>query len=141
MVKLVSPETSYDELESLTQDAESVLKLLGLPYRVVALCTADLGFTSAKTYDLEVWLPSSSTYREISSCSNFEDFQARRAGIRYRPDAGAKPEFVHTLNGSGLAVGRTVAAILENYQQEDGSVIIPEALRPYMGNVDRIAKN
>ena len=141
MVKLCLPEHSYDELESLTNNAEAVLQLLGLPYRVITLCTGDIGFTSAKTYDLEVWLPQSGVYREISSCSNFEDFQARRAGIRFRREAGAKPEFVHTLNGSGLAVGRTVAAILENYQQEDGSVIVPEALRPYMGNVERIAKN
>jgi len=138
MVKLVKPEDSYDELETLTANAEKILQLLGLPYRVVTLCSGDIGFTSAKTYDLEVWLPESGMYREISSCSNFEDFQARRAGIRYRPEPKSKPEFVHTLNGSGLAVGRTVAAILENYQQEDGSVIIPEALRPYMGNVERI---
>jgi len=138
LVKLVAPESSYDELELLTANAEKVLQLLGLPYRVVALCTGDLGFTSAKTYDLEVWLPSSQQYREISSCSNFEDFQARRASIRFRRDSGAKPEFVHTLNGSGLAIGRTVAAILENYQQEDGSVVIPEVLRPYMQNVDKI---
>jgi len=140
LVKLVAPEHSYEELEKLTQHAENVLQLLGLPYRVVELCTGDLGFSSAKTYDIEVWLPSQNTYREISSCSNFEDFQARRANIRFRREAGAKPEFVHTLNGSGLAVGRTVAAILENYQQADGSVVIPEALRPYMGNVSVIAK-
>jgi seryl-tRNA synthetase len=140
LVKLVKPEDSYAELEKLTRDAEAVLQLLGLPYRVVELCTGDLGFSSAKTYDLEVWLPAAGTYREISSCSNFEDFQARRAGIRFRREAGAKPEFVHTLNGSGLAVGRTVAAILENYQQEDGSVLVPEALRPYMGGLDRIDK-
>lgn len=139
MVKLVKPEDSYAELESLTANAEKILQLLGLPYRVIVLCSGDIGFTSAKTYDLEVWLPESGMYREISSCSNFEDFQARRAGIRYRPEPKSKPEFVHTLNGSGLAVGRTVAAILENYQQEDGSVIIPEALRPYMGNVERIS--
>lgn len=140
LVKLVKPEDSYDELEKLTQNAERVLQLLGLPYRVLALCAGDLGFSSAKTYDLEVWLPSSGTYREISSCSNFEDFQARRAGIRFRRDVKAKPEYVHTLNGSGLAVGRTVAAILENYQQADGSVLIPEMLQPYMNNVKAIAK-
>jgi seryl-tRNA synthetase len=133
LVKLVRPETSYDELESLTLAAEEVLKRLNLPYRVVALSTGDLGFSSAKTYDIEVWMPSYGKYVEISSCSNFESFQARRAGIRYRPDEKEKPEFVHTLNGSGLAVGRTFAAILENYQQEDGSVEVPEALRPYMG--------
>ncbi|MBG9795183.1 seryl-tRNA synthetase [Paenibacillus dendritiformis] len=138
MVKLVKPENSYEELESLTRHAESILQQLKLPYRVMALCTGDLGFSSAKTYDLEVWLPSSGTYREISSCSNFEDFQARRANIRFRRDAKSKPEFVHTLNGSGLAIGRTVAAILENYQQADGSVIIPEALRPYMGGLERL---
>ncbi|MEX2459700.1 MAG: serine--tRNA ligase [Paenibacillaceae bacterium] len=141
LVKLVLPETSYDELEKLTNDAEKVLQLLKLPYRVLSLCTGDLGFTSAKTYDLEVWLPHSQLYREISSCSNFEDFQARRANIRFRRDAKAKPEFVHTLNGSGLALGRTVAAILENYQQADGSVIIPEVLRPYMKQATVIEKN
>ncbi|OXM83341.1 serine--tRNA ligase [Paenibacillus rigui] len=140
LVKLTTPESSYDELEKLTADAEKVLQLLKLPYRVLSLCTGDIGFSSAKTYDLEVWLPSSQSYREISSCSNFEDFQARRANIRFRRDAKAKPEFVHTLNGSGLALGRTVAAILENYQQEDGSVIIPEVLRPYMNHIERIAK-
>ncbi|HZW83204.1 MAG TPA: serine--tRNA ligase [Candidatus Deferrimicrobium sp.] len=133
LVKFVKPEDSYSELEKLTGDAEAILQALKLPYRVVSLCTGDLGFTSAKTYDLEVWLPSFNTYREISSCSNFEDFQARRANIKYRSNPKAKPEFVHTLNGSGLAIGRTVSAILENYQQEDGSVIIPEVLRPYMG--------
>ena len=138
MVKFVAPETSYDELEKLTSDAEEVLKRLGIPYRVVVLSTGDLGFSSAKTYDIEVWMPSYGRYVEISSCSNFEDFQARRAGIRFRREAGNKPEFVHTLNGSGLAVGRTVAAILENFQQEDGSVVIPEALRPYMGGRDLI---
>ncbi|MBY7737802.1 serine--tRNA ligase [Paenibacillus polymyxa] len=138
MLKLVHPDTSYEELEKMTNNAERVLQLLGLPYRVLALCTGDMGFTSAKTYDLEVWLPESGMYREISSCSNTEDFQARRANIRFRPDAKAKPEFVHTLNGSGLAVGRTVAAILENYQQEDGSIIIPEVLRPYMRGVEVI---
>ncbi|MBE1447448.1 serine--tRNA ligase [Paenibacillus sp. OAS669] len=141
LVKLTTPESSYDELEKLTADAEKVLQLLKLPYRVLALCTGDLGFSSAKTYDLEVWLPNSNTYREISSCSNFEDFQARRANIRFRRDAKSKPEFVHTLNGSGLALGRTVAAILENYQQEDGSVVIPEVLRPYMNNLAKISKN
>ncbi len=139
LVKFVAPETSYDELERLTADAEEVLRRLGLHYRVVLLCTGDTGFSSAKTYDLEVWLPGQGTYREISSCSNFEDFQARRAGIRYRP-GGAKPRFVHTLNGSGLAVGRTLVAILENYQCEDGSVVVPEALRPYMGGLEKIEK-
>ncbi|MEO3948076.1 serine--tRNA ligase [Gorillibacterium sp. CAU 1737] len=140
LVKLVKPETSYDELEKLTNDAERVLQLLGLPYRVLSLCTADIGFSSAKTYDLEVWLPNSNMYREISSCSNFEDFQARRANIRFRRDTKAKPEFVHTLNGSGLAIGRTVAAILENGQQEDGSIVIPDVLVPYMGGVRVITK-
>ncbi|RIX50942.1 serine--tRNA ligase [Paenibacillus nanensis] len=139
LVKLVKPEDSYDELEKLTADAEKVLQLLGLPYRVLTLCTGDMGFSSAKTYDLEVWIPSANTYREISSCSNFEDFQARRAGIRFRREPKSKPEFVHTLNGSGLAVGRTVAAILENFQQADGSVVIPEVLRPYMGGVEVIS--
>ncbi|MBP1765776.1 MAG: serS [Firmicutes bacterium] len=138
MVKFVKPEDSYDELEKLTNNAERVLQLLGIPYRVVALCAGDLGFSSAKTYDLEVWLPSYDDYKEISSCSNFEDFQARRADIKFRREAKAKPEFIHTLNGSGVAIGRTVSAILENYQQVDGSVIIPEVLRPYMG-VDVIA--
>lgn len=133
LVKFVEPSTSYDELESLTAAAEEVLKRLGIPYRVVRLSTGDLGFSSAMTYDIEVWMPSYGRYVEISSCSNFESYQARRAGIRFRPESGGKPEFVHTLNGSGLAVGRTVAAILENYQQADGSVVIPEALRPYMG--------
>ena len=138
LVKYVKPEDSYAELEKLTADAEHVLQALGLPYRVIVLCTGDMGFASAKTYDIEVWLPSYGTYREISSCSNFEDFQARRAGIRFRREPKGKPEFIHTLNGSGLAVGRTFAAILENYQQEDGSVLIPEALRPYMGGIDAI---
>lgn len=133
LVKFSAPETSYEELEKLTNDAEEVLKKLGLAYRVVSLCAGDLGFSSAKTYDLEVWLPSFNDYKEISSCSNFEDYQARRANIRYRSQAKSKPEFVHTLNGSGVAIGRTVAAILENYQQADGSVIIPDVLRPYMG--------
>ncbi len=137
LVKFAHPDTSYGELESLTRNAEEVLRRLGLPYRVVTLCTGDLGFSAAKTYDLEVWLPSQGVYREISSCSNFEDFQARRANIRFRPEGGRGTRLVHTLNGSGLAVGRTLVAILENYQQEDGSVVIPEALRPYMGT-DRI---
>ncbi|MGG0756344.1 serine--tRNA ligase [Brevibacillus laterosporus] len=138
LVKFVKPEDSYEELENLVNNAETVLQKLGLPYRVMSMCTGDLGFTAAKKYDLEVWLASYSTYREISSCSNFEDFQARRANIRFRRDAKSKPEFVHTMNGSGLALGRTVAAILENFQQEDGSVVIPEVLRPYMGGVERI---
>jgi seryl-tRNA synthetase len=138
LVKFTRPENSYDELEMLTQDAEEILKRLGLYYRVVALCTGDLGFSSAKTYDLEVWLPGQNAFREISSCSNFEDFQARRANIRFRPDPKAKVEFVHTLNGSGLAAGRTWVAILENYQQADGSVIIPEVLRPYMDGLKQI---
>ena len=138
MVKFVKPEGTYDELEKLTHDAEEVLQKLNIPYRVVRLSTGDLGFSSAMTYDVEVWMPSYGRYVEISSCSNFESYQARRANIRFRPEEKGKPEFVHTLNGSGLAVGRTVAAILENYQQADGSVIIPEALRPYMGT-DRIA--
>ena len=138
LVKYSLPENSYDELESLTRDAETILQKLGLHYRVVTLSTADLGFGAAKTYDLEVWLPSQNAFREISSCSNYEAFQARRAQIRFRRAGGAKPEFVHTLNGSGLAVGRTWVAILENYQQEDGSVIIPEVLRPYMDGVERI---
>ena len=137
LVKFVKPEGSYDELEKLTADAEAVLKILGLPYRVVRLCSGELGFSSAMTYDIEVWMPSYGRYVEISSCSNFEDFQARRAGIRYRNAETGKAEFVHTLNGSGLAVGRTTAAILENFQREDGSVEIPEALRKYMG-VDEI---
>ncbi len=137
LVKFTTPETSYEELEKLVRDAEEVLQRLGLPYRVVELCTGDLGFSATKTYDIEVWLPSQKRYREISSCSNCEDFQARRANIRYKPRKGGKSRFVHTLNGSGIAVGRTVVAILENYQQEDGSVKIPEALVPYMG-VDRI---
>ncbi|CAM3795206.1 MULTISPECIES: serine--tRNA ligase [Paenibacillus] len=139
MVKIVHPDTSFDELEKMTADAERVLQLLNLPYRVMELCTGDMGFGSMKTYDLEVWLPESGVYREISSCSNIGDFQARRANIRFRPEPKAKPEFVHTLNGSGLAVGRTVAAILENYQQADGSVVIPDVLRPYMGNISVIA--
>lgn len=133
LVKFTKPEDSDNEHEKLVNDAAKVLEVLGLPYRVMLLCSGDQGFSAAKCYDLEVWLPSFNAYREISSCSNFEDFQARRANIKYRPAPGAKPEFVHTLNGSGLAVGRTVAAILENYQNEDGSVTIPEALRPFMG--------
>ncbi len=140
LVKYVKPEDSYAELESLTGNAEKVLQLLGLPYRVMTLCTGDMGANAAKTYDLEVWLPSGGTYREISSCSNFEDFQARRANIRFRREPKSKPEFVHTLNGSGLAVGRTVAAIMENYQQADGSIAIPEVLRPYMGGLEAIRK-
>lgn len=140
LVKFVKPETSYDELESLTAAAEEVLKRLELPYRVVKLSTGDLGFSSAMTYDIEVWMPSYGRYVEISSCSNFESYQARRANIRFRDGAKGKPEFVHTLNGSGLAVGRTVAAILENYQQADGSVVIPEALRPYMGGMEKIER-
>lgn len=139
LVKFVAPEDSYAELEKLTNNAEEVLRRLGLPYRVSQMCTADLGFTAAKKYDPEVWMPSYGRYVEISSCSNFEDFQARRANIRFRRDKGSRPEFVHTLNGSGIAVGRCVAAILENYQQEDGSVLIPEVLRPYMGGLERIA--
>jgi seryl-tRNA synthetase len=137
LVKFAHPERSYDELERLTHDAETVLQKLGLHYRVMTLCTADIGFSSAKTYDLEVWLPGQGVFREISSCSNFESFQARRAGIRFRPEGKSKTEFVHTLNGSGLAVGRTWVAIVENYQQADGSVLVPEALRPYLG-VERI---
>lgn len=140
LVKFTTPETSYEELESLLLDAEEVLQLLGLPYRVVVLCTGDLGFAAAKTYDIEVWAPGQGRFVEISSCSNFEDYQARRANIRYRPKGGGKPRFVHTLNGSGLAVGRTVMAILENYQQEDGSVVIPDALRPYMNGLEVIKK-
>jgi len=139
LVKFTQPESSYEELEKLTQDAESILQKLGLPYRVVALCTGDLGFSSAKTYDLEVWLPGQNCYREISSCSNFEAFQARRAKIRFKDEKG-KNRFVHTLNGSGLAVGRTLVAILENYQQADGSVVVPEALREFMG-IDRISRD
>jgi seryl-tRNA synthetase len=138
LVKFSNPNSSYEEHESLTSDAARVLELLGLPYRVVALCTGDMGFSSAKTYDLEVWVPSEKTYREISSCSNFEDFQARRASIRYRPKDGGKVKLVHTLNGSGLAVGRTVIGILENYQEADGSVTIPEVLVSYMGGATSI---
>ncbi|WP_342470741.1 serine--tRNA ligase [Ureibacillus sp. FSL K6-3587] len=138
LVRFVKPEESYEQLELLTSHAEKVLQLLELPYQRVKMCTADLGFTAAKKYDLEVWMPAQNKYREISSCSNFEDFQARRANIRFRREHGAKPEYVHTLNGSGLAIGRTVAAILENYQQEDGSVVIPKVLRPYMGGKEVI---
>jgi len=140
LVKFTKPEDSYKELESLLAAAEKVLKLLELPYRVVRLCGGDLGFSSAMTYDIEVWMPSYDRYLEISSCSNFEDYQARRANIRFRPEPKGKAEFVHTLNGSGLAVGRTFSAILENYQQEDGSVVIPKALRPYMGGLEKITK-
>ncbi len=140
LVKYALPENSYEELEGLTRDAEVVLQKLGLHHRTVALCTGDMGFGAAKTYDIEVWLPSQNTFREISSCSNYESFQARRAQIRFRRAGGAKPEFVHTLNGSGLAIGRTWLAVLENYQQADGSVVIPEALRPYMGGLEKISK-
>ncbi len=138
LVKFATPESSYDELESLTANAERVLQLLGLPYRTVALCTGDLGFSASKTYDIEVWLPSQKTYREISSCSNCESFQARRANIKFRAGGSAKAEHVHTLNGSGLAVGRTLIAVLENYQQADGSVVIPDALKPFMGGREKI---
>ena len=138
LVKLTEQQTSYDELEKLTADAEEILRQLGLHYRVVELCTGDLGFAAAKTYDLEVWLPGQGNYREISSCSNFEDFQARRSGIRFRPDKKARPVFVHTLNGSGLAVGRALVAVLENYQQKDGRVTVPKVLRPYMRGLKQI---
>jgi seryl-tRNA synthetase len=141
LVKLALPENSYDELEALTLDAETILQKLGLHYRTVTLSTGDLGFSNAKTYDIEVWLPSQNTFREISSCSNYEAFQARRADIRFRRAGGAKPEFLHTLNGSGLAVGRTWIAILENYQQPDGSILIPEVLRPYMNGAEKIEKS
>jgi seryl-tRNA synthetase len=140
LMAFARPADSYDELERLTGNAEEVLKRLELPYRTVLLCTGDMGFASAKTYDLEVWLPSQQTYREISSCSNTEAFQARRANIKFRPEAAGRAEFVHTLNGSGLAVGRTLIAILENYQQEDGSVTIPTALRPYMDSREAIIR-
>jgi seryl-tRNA synthetase len=139
LVKFTRPETSYDELESLTRDAESILQKLGLAYRVVTLCTGDLGFGAAKTYDIEVWLPGQNAFKEISSCSNFEAFQARRAGIRYRVPGKSRSEYVHTLNGSGLAVGRTLVAVLESYQQKDGTVLVPEALRPYIGGVEKIS--
>jgi seryl-tRNA synthetase len=138
LVKFVRPEDSEAELEKLLADAEGILQALKLPYRVVDLCTGDIGFSAARTFDIEVWLPAQQAYREISSCSNFRDFQARRASIRFRREAGSKPEFVHTINGSGLAVGRTVVAVLENYQQEDGSVVIPEVLRSYMGGIEKI---
>ena len=141
MVKFATPEQSFDELESMVANGEEVLRRLGLPFRTVMLCTGDMGFASAKTYDIEVWLPSQNTYREISSCSNTMAFQARRANIKYRPEGTGKAEFVHTLNGSGLAVGRTLIAIVENYQQRDGSIVIPEALRPYMGGIERIARS
>ncbi len=140
LVKFVRPETSYDELESLVADAQSVLEILGLPYRVTMMCTGDVGFTAAKKYDLEVWMPSYNRYVEISSCSNFEAFQARRADIRFRPAPGAKTEFVHTLNGSGLAVGRTIAALMENCQQSDGSIAIPKRLQPFMGGLEAITR-
>jgi len=140
LVKFTTPETSYEELEKLTRHAEEVLRRLGIPYRVIMLCTGDLGFSASKTYDLEAWLPGQGVYKEISSCSNFEDFQARRANIRYRPKGKKGTEFVHTLNGSGLAIGRTLVAVLENFQQEDGSVLVPEALRPYMGGAAKIEK-
>ena len=141
LVKFTTVEQSYDELEALTANAEEVLKRLELPYRTMALCTGDMGFSSAKTYDIEVWLPSQKTYREISSCSNCESFQARRANIKYRPNGTGKAEYVHTLNGSGLAVGRTLIAVLENYQQQDGSIVIPAALRPFMGGREVIARS
>jgi len=138
LVKFSRPESSYEELESLLQNAETILKKLGLPYRVIELCTGDLGFAAAKTYDIEVWMPAQGVYREISSCSNFEEFQARRANIRFKPKGKKGTALVHTLNGSGLAVGRTFAAILENFQQADGSVTIPEALQPYMAGIQRL---
>lgn len=138
MVKLSTPDKSYDELEHMTNCAEKVLSLLGIPYRVICLCTGDMGFGAAKTYDIEVWLPSQNCYREISSCSNCEDFQARRMGTKYRPAAGGKPRFVHTLNGSGIAIGRCLIAIMENYQNEDGSITVPEALRPYAGGMEKV---
>ncbi len=140
LVKLTTPETSSGELDAMVADVEVVLQRLGLPYRVVLLSTGDMGFSAAKTYDLEVWLPGQQAYREISSCSNCTDFQARRANLRYRPAPKSKPRFLHTLNGSGLAVGRTLIAVLENYQQPDGSVVVPEALRPYMGGLERIER-
>jgi seryl-tRNA synthetase len=139
MVKLTTPAQSYDELESMTRNAEEVLRRLELPYRVVELCTADLGQASAKTYDIEVWLPGQEKYREISSCSNCESYQARRLDLRFRPTGGGKAEPCHTLNGSGLAVGRTLVAVLENYQEADGSVTIPHALGPYMGGLERLS--
>ncbi len=138
LVKFTTPQCSYDEHEALTGNAAKILELLELPYRIVVLCTGDIGFSSAKTYDIEVWIPSENKYREISSCSNFEDFQARRASIRYKPKAGGKPRLIHTINGSGLAVGRTVIAILENFQNEDGTVKLPDVLKSYMGGIDTI---
>ena len=140
LVKFVKPEHSYDELEKLTRNAEEILQRLELPYRVVTLCTGDIGFSAAKTYDLEVWLPGQGLYREISSCSNFVDFQARRSSIRFKRKGESGTELVHTLNGSGLAVGRTLVAILENYQRENGSVKVPEALRPFMGGIETISR-
>ncbi|MBP6407183.1 MAG: serine--tRNA ligase [Fusobacteriaceae bacterium] len=140
MVKIVHPANSYEELEKMVLNAEEVLKRLELPYRVIQLCTGDIGFSAAKTYDIEVWLPNQNKFREISSCSNTEDFQARRMGLKFRPAGSQKSEFVHTLNGSGLAVGRTLVAIMENYQQEDGSIIVPEVLRPYLGGINVIGK-
>lgn len=140
MVKLSMPDKSYDELEHMTNCAEKVLQLLGIPYRVIVLCTGDMGFGAAKTYDIEVWLPSQNTYREISSCSNCEDFQARRMGIKYKPADGGKARFIHTLNGSGLAIGRTLIALMENYQNADGSITVPEALRPYVGGLERVSR-
>ena len=139
MVKLSTPEKSYDELEHMTGCAEKVLQLLGIPYRVIVLCTGDMGFGAAKTYDIEVWLPSQDTYREISSCSNCEDFQARRMGMKYKPADGGKARFIHTLNGSGLAIGRTLIALMENYQNADGSITVPEALRPYVGGLEKVS--
>ena len=138
LVKFTKPEDSYIELENLLKNAETILQELGIHYRVVLLCTGDMGFSSSKTYDIEVWLPGQNTYREISSCSNFEDFQARRANIRFRRKGRSRTDLVHTLNGSGLAVGRTVVAVLENFQQQDGTVLIPEVLRPYLGNMKAI---
>jgi seryl-tRNA synthetase (EC 6.1.1.11) len=138
LVKFTAPEKSYEEHEKLVADAEKILQKLGLPYRVMALSTGDIGFSAAKCYDLEVWLPSQNVYREISSCSNFEDFQSRRAQIRFKRDAKSKPEFAHTINGSGLAIGRTLIAIIENYQNEDGTIDVPGALLPYMGGVTKI---
>ena len=140
LVKFASPEASYDELEGMLKDAETVLQRLELPYQVIELCTGDLGFAAAKTYDIEIWMPAQSVYREISSCSNCEDFQSRRANIRFRRKGKKGTQLVHTLNGSGVAVGRAFAALLENFQQEDGSVILPEALRPYMNGLERLAK-
>ncbi len=138
-MNIVAQETSKDALEKMTNCAEEILKTLEIPYRVIVLCTADMGFSATKTYDIEAWLPGQNTYREISSCSNCKDFQGRRANIRYRPNDGGKPKFVHTLNGSGIAVGRTWIALLENYQQADGSILIPKALQPYMGGVEVIS--